>query len=127
MSVCFKTCLLIDDNYLDNFVTQRMLESSNFAEKIIVLQSAVEAINSLRNGTIQPDVIFLDVRMPFMSGFEFLREYDALLISNKNNIKIFMLSSSFDPTDIQQSLDNRYITRFLHKPITHKALKELCS
>ena len=117
--------MLIDDNYIDNFVTRKILEVSNFAETIIVVRSATEAIESLRNGTVTPDVIFLDIRMPLMSGFEFLEAYDKLNI-DKKNIKIFMLSSSLDPLDIRKSLDNKYITRFIHKPLTQKAIEELC-
>jgi hypothetical protein len=59
MSNPYKTCLLIDDNYIDNFVTRKVLEASNFAETIIVRQSPTEAIDSLRFGIIKPDVIFL--------------------------------------------------------------------
>lgn len=125
MAVCFKTCLLIDDNYIDNFVTRKILEGSNFAETITVVRSANEAITSLKDGRVVPDVIFLDVRMPLMSGFEFLDEYDKINI-DKDNIKIFMLSSSLDPVDIRKSADNKYITRFIHKPLTQKALEELC-
>jgi len=125
MLIPYKTCLLIDDNYIDNFVTRRILESSNFAEQIIVRQSPAEAINSLREGTIKPDVIFLDIRMPLMNGFEFLQEYDKLLI-DKKDIKIFMLSSSLDPTDMKESAGNKYITQFIHKPLTVKALEEIC-
>lgn len=120
----YKTCLLIDDNYIDNFVTRRVLETSRFAEKVIVKQSPTDAINLLKEGTIKPDVIFLDLRMPTMDGFEFLQEYDALLI-DKNDIKIFMLSSSFDPMDIKESAGNKYITQFIHKPLTVKALEEI--
>jgi CheY-like chemotaxis protein len=125
MAMCFKTCLLIDDNYIDNFVTRKIIEGSNFAESIIVVSSATEAINSLRDGTVKPDVIFLDVRMPLMSGFEFLEEYDKIDI-DKENTKIFMLSSSLDPLDMRKSTDNKYITQFIHKPLTQKALEELC-
>jgi CheY-like chemotaxis protein len=121
----YKICLLIDDNYIDNFITRRILESSHFAEQIIVRQSPAEAIDSLREGSIKPDVIFLDIRMPVMNGFEFLQEYDALLI-DKNDTKIFMLSSSLDPMDMKQSLGNKYITQFIHKPLTLKALEEIC-
>ncbi|QEC76991.1 response regulator [Mucilaginibacter ginsenosidivorax] len=124
MSNPYKTCLLIDDNYIDNFVTRKVLEASNFAETIVVRQSPTEAIDSLRFGIITPDVIFLDIRMPTMSGFEFLREFDLLDI-DKKNIKIFMLSSSLDPVDMKQSASNKYITQFIHKPLTLKALEEL--
>jgi CheY-like chemotaxis protein len=125
MGDCFKTCLLIDDNYIDNFVTRKILEVSNFAETVIVARSATEAIDSLREGSVKPDVIFLDVRMPMMSGFEFLEAYDKINI-DKSGIKIFMLSSSLDPLDIRRSMDNKYITQFLHKPLTQKALEALC-
>ena len=123
----YKTCLLIDDNYIDNFVTRRILESGNFAEKVVVLQSATDAINSLRAGAVKPDVIFLDIRMPVMGGFEFLQEYDKLEIDNKQAIKIFMLSSSLDPTDLKKSTNNKYITQFIHKPITQKTLDDICT
>jgi CheY-like chemotaxis protein len=125
MASRFKTCLLIDDNYIDNFVTRKILEGSNFVEEIIVVRSATDAINSLRDGSIKPDVIFLDVRMPLMGGFEFLDEYDKIDI-DKTVIKIFMLSSSLDPLDMRKSTDNKYITQFIHKPLTQKALEELC-
>ncbi|HEY4197475.1 MAG TPA: response regulator [Mucilaginibacter sp.] len=123
----YKTCLLIDDNYIDNFVTRRILEGGNFAEKVVVFQSATDAISSLRSGTVKPDVIFLDIRMPMMGGFEFLQEYDKLEIDNKQAIKIFMLSSSLDPTDLKKSTNNKYITQFIHKPITQKTLDDICT
>lgn len=127
MSVTYQTCLLIDDNYIDNFVTRKILESGNFAQHIIVRQSATEAIDSLREGTISPDVIFLDLRMPSMDGFEFLTEFDKLDLDRKEETKIFMLSSSLDPIDYKKSAENKYITQFIHKPLTHKILEEICA
>ena len=125
MAARFKTCLLIDDNYIDNFVTRKILESGNFVDNIVIRQSPDEAIEALKVGAVVPDVIFLDIRMPMMSGFEFLEEYDKLSIANKENIKIYMLSSSLDPLDMQKSVLNKYISNYIHKPITHKALDDL--
>ena len=124
MTGSYKTCLLIDDNYIDNFVTSRLLESAKFADTVVVHQSSAEAIEALRNGTVAPDVIFLDLRMPVMDGFEFLQEYDKLDIV-KDGVKIFMLSSSLDPTDLSRSVDNKYITQFLHKPLTKQILADI--
>ncbi|MET3978424.1 CheY-like chemotaxis protein [Mucilaginibacter sp. UYP25] len=127
MPVHFNTCLLIDDNYIDNFVTRKIIESANFADNIIVIQSAHDAINALREGSVKPDAIFLDIRMPMMSGFEFLKEYEALNLDNKDAVKIFMLSSSLDPTDMNNSKSNKYVAQFVHKPLTREVLEELCT
>jgi CheY-like chemotaxis protein len=126
MATPYKFCLLIDDNYIDNFVTSKILETASFAEQVVVYQSAGKAVEALRDGTVKPDVIFLDIRMPLMSGFEFLQEYDKLEI-DKDAIKIFMLSSSLDPTDIRKSTANKYITQFIHKPLTFQVLEDICS
>ncbi|RCH53618.1 response regulator [Mucilaginibacter hurinus] len=126
MSAPFKYCLLIDDNYIDNFVTSRILETASFAEKIEIFQSASLAIEALRTGASKPDVIFLDIRMPLMTGFEFLQEFETLTI-DKSGIKIFMLSSSLDPTDLRKSSDNKYVTQFIHKPLTFEVLEEICT
>ncbi|MEB0249882.1 response regulator, partial [Mucilaginibacter sp. 5B2] len=92
---------------------------------IIVIQSAQDAINALRDGSVKPDAIFLDIRMPMMSGFEFLQEYEALDLDNKDVVKIFMLSSSLNPTDMNNSKSNKYVAQFVHKPLTLQALEEL--
>ena len=123
-STCYSTCLVIDDNYIDNLVTRRLLEICNFAKNIILTESPEDAIESLRNGTVVPDVIFLDIRMPLMDGFEFMKEFEKLAISKKN-IKIYLLSSSLDPLDIQRSSDNEYITQLIHKPLTRQILEGL--
>lgn len=124
MTTSYKTCLLIDDNYIDNFVTSRLLESCNFADSVVIHQSSAEAIEELRKGRLSPDVIFLDLRMPVMDGFEFMQEYEKLDIA-KEDVKVFMLSSSLDPTDLRRSLANKYITQFVHKPLTKQVLSEL--
>ncbi len=121
-STCYSTCLVIDDNYIDNLVTRRLLELTNFAENIILTESPADAIESLRNGDILPDVIFLDIRMPLMDGFEFMQEFEKLDI-NKKNIKVYLLSSSLDPSDIQRSSENEYITQLIHKPLTKQILE----
>ena len=121
----YKLCLLIDDNFIDNFVTRKILESANFVDQIVVIQSANEALQALRDKKVIPDVIFLDIRMPLMDGFGFLAEYDKIELENKEAIKLFMLSSSLDPGDFRQSTQNKYITQFIHKPITHKALESI--
>jgi len=120
----FNTCLLIDDSAFDNFIHTKILKRNNFAAEIIVTQYPKEALLNLKTEVVRPDVIFLDIRMPEMNGFQFLDEFDKLAI-NKSGIKIFMLSSSIDPADITKSKANKYVTTFLQKTLTSEILERL--
>ena len=124
MNSPFNTCLLIDDNPLDNFINSKILERNNFAEDIIISQYPDEALTLLRKGLIKPDVIFLDIRMPMMDGFQFLEEYDKIK-ADKSHTKIFMLSSSINPSDISEAANNKYITRYISKALTPEILSTL--
>ena len=126
MTTHFNTCLLIDDNPLDNFINSKILERNNFAQDIIVSQYPDEALSLLKEGIIKPDVIFLDIRMPIMDGFQFLIEYDKIE-TDKEYTKIFMLSSSINPSDVSEALNNKYITKYITKALTPEILSTLLS
>ena len=72
-----------------------------------------------------PEIIFLDLRMPGMSGFDFLRELKTIIGSRDINVKIYILSSSLDPTDLRKTEENNLVSRFIGKPLTNKILEEI--
>ena len=109
--------MLIDDDPLDIFINTKLLRLNNFSEELIVCKDAEDALKLLGIDRVKPDIILLDIRMPAMDGFKFLEEYDKLDI-DKSDTKIIMLSSSINPLDIERSMNNKYITRFLDKPLT---------
>ncbi len=121
----YKLCLLIDDNYIDNMINRKIIENEFFAGQVIVKESAEEALQELKAGKYQPDVIFLDVRMPQMNAFEFLREYDRLKLNVQFKPMIYILTSSLDPFDHRKVMESPYVTQFLYKPLTHKKLEEI--
>lgn len=122
MNARFHTCLLIDDNPLENFINANLILRGNFADEVMAFESTEEALNLIRNQAIHPDVIFLDIRMPVMDGFKFLREYAK--IDANDNTTIFMLSSSCNPRDIANATNSKYITKFIQKPLTSEKLSE---
>jgi response regulator RpfG family c-di-GMP phosphodiesterase len=123
-----KTVLLIDDSYIDNLISRKILENNRYAENIIVIDSAHAAVdyleNSIRNRENIPEIIFLDIRMPEMDGFDFLNKLNLLNIADQE-IKIYMLSSSLDPGDLKKVKENHLVERFIGKPLTNEILEEI--
>ena len=121
--------MLIDDNEIDNLINQKMVEASSIAENIYIHTGAKSAIEFLRNmqkldlaDKVLPDVIFLDIDMPLMDGFQFLDEFDKLNSATKKKCKIIMLTSSINPQDLNRSKKYLYVKLYLNKPLTHDSL-----
>ena len=121
--------LLVDDNDTDNFISQRIIELTEFAEDIVVRNSGRSALNFLfenqENTTNLPDIIFLDINMPIVDGFIFLYEFEKFSHLIKNKCKVVILSSSDNKNDIDKILDNNYVIKFITKPLTENALENL--
>ena len=128
----YKAVMLIDDNEIDNLINQKMLEASNIAETIFMHTGAKGALEFLKNieklstnGVGLPEVIFLDIDMPLMDGFQFLDEFEKLSDYIKNNISIIMLTSSINPQDLSKAKKSAFVKKYINKPLTQDALEKL--
>ncbi len=72
----------------------------------------------------QPALIFLDVNMPAMDGWEFLEKYHELPEDQRGNVVVFMLTTSLDPNDKQKS-DQLGAAGFIRKPLTAEQVKKI--
>jgi len=124
-----KNFLLIDDNEMDNYISNYMISASKMAEKINVFTSPIEALEYLAilqsNHEEFPDFIFLDIRMPEMDGFGFLEEYSKFPEDIIKKSSIFMLTSSDHANDIKRALKYYFVRKYLVKPLTRDILNEL--
>jgi CheY-like chemotaxis protein len=120
----FSNCLLIDDNPLDNFINTLLIMKTEFASEVISFESGKEALQKLGDGTLKPDIIFLDLNMPVMDGFQFLIEYANLSII-KDNTKLFVLSTSLNPADLHRAEHSPYVTKFIEKTLTWDKLQAI--
>ncbi|TZF84048.1 response regulator [Pedobacter sp. BS3] len=122
----YKTVLLVDDNYIDNLISRKLLENNDFSENIIIYESPQEALDFIQQALTEnqniPEIIFLDIRMPEISGFDFLKRLNAMDNILQHNIKIYMLSSSLDPTDLKKVEESKLVTNFIGKPLTSQSL-----
>ncbi len=128
----FKTVMLIDDNEIDNLINQKMIESAAIAENIYMHSGAKSAIEFLRNmermdvaDKVLPDIIFLDIDMPLMDGFQFLDEFEKLAPATKMKSRIVMLTSSINPQDLNRSKKYTNVKLFLNKPLSHDSIMSL--
>jgi CheY-like chemotaxis protein len=121
----FKLVLLIDDDPIINYINKRLMEIHGIAENIISFISPQEALNYLKKSVVYPEVIFLDIYMPMMDGFEFMEEYENFPESIKANTRIMILSSTEDPEEIERVNNNKRFEQFMGKPLNIEHLKSL--
>lgn len=121
--------LVIDDDEPTNFFTRMILEESGCVNHIQVMQSGQEALDYLAKSEQaesdaslypSPDLIFLDINMPAMDGWEFLAEYRKLSVKSK--IIVVMLTTSLFPEDKLKAEEMPEIFGFENKPLTLEKL-----
>lgn len=122
--------ILIDDDEMFNFINVKTMEKVTFAQKVKTFDNANSALEELRELSLSnpdefPDIIFLDINMPVMNGWEFLDECAKFSESLLENCKVFMLTSSIDQNDMEKSKDYKIVNDFISKPLTAKRLQLL--
>ena len=128
MNTSYNICIVDDDN-IYQFTMIKTLKSIPSTDKIIVFSDGERALNFLTENIDKenklPDVIFLDINMPIMDGFQFMEEYVKIKPNVGKKITIYMVSSSVDPADIQRAKNISDISDYIIKPIKSGELRTL--
>src|SRR5437016_5763735 len=110
----FNNILLIDDNPMDNIVNEFTISSMKLGNRIFQFENAIDALNYLKDVQAEgQNIIFLDINMPVMNGFQFLEKFEELRPETKNAYKIVMLTSSNNPLDIENAKNNMRIVEYI--------------
>ena len=118
------TVLLIDNNEVDNFIHQRVLEKFSDRIRLIIFTNTSDVLMHITKNKIAPLYIFLSMNYPASDNFGFLKQLEILNV-NKENITICILSTLLLPTDIEKlKIDNNYIG-YVEKPLTREKLHSI--
>jgi CheY-like chemotaxis protein len=121
--------MLIDDNQDDNFYHSRVIKKSHAAELVIAKQTGRDALDYLmskeNSGGTHPELIFLDINMPGMNGWEFLAEYTKLEKKFQSEAIVVMLTTSANPDDKIKAKASHIASDFKTKPLTKVVLEEI--
>ena len=125
MNKKLKCIMLIDDNPNDNFFHDRIIKKTDCTETVAIRETAQEALESLRRKEVLPELIFLDVNMPGMTGWEFLEEFNKLEIRSECRVVVVMLTSSTNADDMNRASGMDLVADYQIKPLTKPKLLEV--
>jgi CheY-like chemotaxis protein len=121
--------LIVDDDEINNFIAAKLIKKVNELSSVQTSLNGLEGINYIKslldNQEKMPDVIFLDINMPIMNGWEFLDEYEKIKSLVQKETSIYMLSSSVYNDDIKKAETYTSVKKFISKPLTLEKLENL--
>lgn len=120
-----KSILLIDDDELFNFIHLTLLKNFKNVEKIEIAVNGKDALKFFQEKYFEiPEIVFIDIDMPNMNGFEFLQEIHKNHKYVFETTKFYMLTSSDNLSDINKAKEFN-LSGYLIKPLTKEHLKEI--
>jgi len=125
----FNCVLLVDDDEATNYINQYIINEADFAEHVKVVGNGQKALDYLKSNNddeyLRPNLIFLDMNMPVMNGWEFLEQYKQLEEELQSERVVVMLTTSLNPDDKANAERTESINHFMNKPLTVEMLREL--
>jgi YesN/AraC family two-component response regulator len=118
--------IFIDDDEDLNFLQERMCARSKVISNYYIASSAIQSLQHLSETNITPDIIFVDINMPIMNGFQFIEEFERNYSNKFPDTQLYVLSSSVRSDDRRKSLEYPSVKDFLIKPLTEEQLIEIC-
>lgn len=124
----FDDVLLVEDDPITIMVCDRIMKMTKFAENVTSCVNgklAIDYLYSLKDGGIMPLIIFLDINMPVMNGWDFLEEFEKIKDDFQQLPRIYLLSSTVDPEDYKKAKKYSLVENFISKPLSREALETI--
>lgn len=126
----FNLVMLVDDDAITRMVCERIIKMTEFSEKAITSENGKTAIDYFKqkvekNEDNDVEIIFLDINMPVMNGWDFLDEFEELKGSFTMLPKVYILSSTVDPEDYKKATSYSTVTNLISKPLSKEVFDDL--
>lgn len=124
----FADVLLVEDDPITVMVCERIIKMTSFADKVTSCQNgkfALDHLLSLNAKGVMPKIIFLDINMPVMNGWDFLAEFEKIKSAFEELPCIYLLSSTVDPEDYTRAKSFTMVKDFISKPLSKEALQSI--
>ncbi|WP_299185055.1 response regulator [uncultured Aquimarina sp.] len=121
-----KKILLVDDSKATNFFNKTIILKTNCVEEVVLATNGENALQSIQTVAI-PEIIFLDLNMPIMNGWEFLEQYDKLSDSCKNTIIVVLLGAKLNEEQERELKSFPQVMEFRDKMLTKEIVLEIVS
>lgn len=124
-----KKITLIEDDEVIVYLTKKIIKETNQIELLNVLGNGKQAIDyfikNIENSELLPDIIFLDISMPIIDGWQFLEEFTIIRDKIVKPISIYITTSSISQNDINKAKNVGFISDFIIKPISLENFKAI--
>ncbi len=126
MKTHYRTCI-IDDDAIAVFGLKRAMASIDHRPDLLLFENGLDALEHfeklLENNSELPSLIFIDLNMPVMDGWDFLGEFTKLKPSQKDLPEIYIMTSSIDTKDVEKAKIYGLETNYLIKPVSADVLE----
>jgi two-component SAPR family response regulator len=123
-----KKYIIVDDDHFSNLICAMVIRNTLSETETEVFTNPEEALEFIQKKYIKiigPTILFLDINMPILTGWDFMKRFEMFETAIKDQIFIYIQSSSVDERDVQKASNNKHIKGFILKPLEGKTILSL--